>query len=73
MVTFSVGSLSAINAIAGMYAENVPCLVLVGAPNSNSAAEGELVHHTLGETRLRLLDENGQGGHGLQRWDSARP
>ena len=51
MVTFSVGSLSAINAIAGMYAENVPCLVLVGSPNSNSAAEGELVHHTLGETR----------------------
>ena len=50
MVTFSVGSLSAINAIAGMYAENVPCLVLVGASNSNSPAEGEIVHHTLGET-----------------------
>ena len=61
MVTFSVGSLSAINAIAGMYAENVPCLVLVGSLNSNSAAEGELVHHTLGETRydysLRMAKE----------------
>ena len=61
MVTFSVGSLSAINAIAGMYAENVPCLVLVGSPNSNSPAEGEIVHHTLGETRydysLRMAKE----------------
>ena len=55
MVTFSVGSLSAINAIAGMYAENIPCLVIVGSPNSNSAAEGEIVHHTLGETRYDYL------------------
>ena len=51
MVTYSVGSLSAINAIAGMYCENVPCLVIVGGPNSNSGAEGEVVHHTLGEVR----------------------
>ena len=61
MVTFSVGSLSAINAIAGMYAENVPCLVLVGSLNSNSPAEGEIVHHTLGEQRydysLRMAKE----------------
>ena len=51
MVTFSVGSLSAMNAIAGMYCEHVPCLVLVGAPNSNSSTDGEIVHHTLGEVR----------------------
>ena len=51
MVTYSVGSLSVINAVAGMYCENVPCLVLVGGPNSNSGADGEVVHHTLGEVR----------------------
>ena len=51
MVTFSVGALSAMNAIAGMYCEHVPCLVLVGAPNSNSSTDGEIVHHTLGEVR----------------------
>ncbi len=48
-VTFSVGGLSAINAVAGAYAEDLPVIAISGGPNTNSAAEHELLHHTLGE------------------------
>lgn len=44
-----VGSLSAINAVAGAYAEDLPLLVLVGGPNSLDRECGHLVHHTIGE------------------------
>ena len=47
MVTFSVGGLSAINAIAGAYAENLPVILVSGAPNTNDRATEHLVHHTL--------------------------
>lgn len=46
-VTFSVGGLSAINAIAGAYAENLPMLVISGGPNTNSIQDAEILHHTL--------------------------
>src|SRR5271166_5900207 len=46
-VTFSVGGLSAINAIAGAYAENLPVILVSGAPNSNDRATEHLIHHTL--------------------------
>lgn len=47
VVTFSVGGLSAINAIGGAYAENLPVILVSGAPNSNDHASQHLVHHTL--------------------------
>ena len=47
VVTFSVGGLSAINAIAGAYAENLPVIMISGAPNTNDRASEHLVHHTL--------------------------
>jgi len=47
VVTFSVGGLSAINAIAGAYAENLPVIMISGAPNSNDRATDHLLHHTL--------------------------
>ena len=47
VVTFSVGGLSAINAIAGAYAENLPVILVSGAPNTNDRATEHLVHHTL--------------------------
>ena len=50
VVTHSVGSLSCINAVAGAYCEHIPLIVINGGLNSNSASEGEVVHHTLGET-----------------------
>ncbi len=48
VVTFSVGGLSALNAIAGAYAEDLPLIAISGGPNTNSEAECELLHHTLG-------------------------
>ncbi|MDO8209549.1 alpha-keto acid decarboxylase family protein [Conexibacter sp. CPCC 206217] len=47
--TFGVGELSAINAIAGAYAEHVPLLQLVGSPATNVQAAGRPTHHTLGD------------------------
>jgi pyruvate decarboxylase len=48
VVTFSVGALSAFNAIGGAYAENLPVILISGAPNSNDRATEHLLHHTLG-------------------------
>lgn len=47
VVTFSVGALSALNAIAGAYAENLPVIVVSGGPNTNSIQDAEILHHTL--------------------------
>ena len=49
LTTFGVGELSAINGIAGSYAEWVPVLHIVGAPDSGAQQRGELMHHTLGD------------------------
>jgi len=46
--TFGVGELSAINAIAGSYAEHVPVVHLVGAPARAVQSAHERTHHTLG-------------------------
>lgn len=51
--TFGVGELSAINGIAGSYAEYVPVLHIVGAPCSAAQQRGELMHHTLGDGDFR--------------------
>lgn len=48
VVTYSVGGLSALNAVAGAYAESLPLIAISGGPNTNSTAEYELLHHTLG-------------------------
>lgn len=45
--TFSVGSLSASNAIAGAYAEDVPLIHIVGAPAFNVLEKNNFLHHTL--------------------------
>ncbi|MBU3064260.1 hypothetical protein KO481_22340 [Nocardia sp. NEAU-G5] len=46
--TYGVGELSAINAIAGSYAENLPLFHLTGMPTMPVQATHALVHHTLG-------------------------
>ncbi|EAA1179203.1 indolepyruvate decarboxylase [Salmonella enterica subsp. enterica serovar Mikawasima] len=53
LTTFGVGELSAINGIAGSYAEYVPVLHIVGAPCSAAQQRGELMHHTLGDGDFR--------------------
>ncbi|MEM7223132.1 MAG: thiamine pyrophosphate-binding protein [Pseudomonadota bacterium] len=48
VVTFSVGGLSLLNGVAGSHAEDLPVIAISGGPNTNSTAEYELLHHTLG-------------------------
>ena len=49
VVTYSVGGLSLLNAVAGAYAEDLPVIAVSGGPNTNATAENELLHHTLGK------------------------
>lgn len=49
-VTFTVGGLSVINAIAGAYSENLPVICIVGGPNSNDYGTNRILHHTIGES-----------------------
>jgi len=49
ITTFSVGALSALNAVAGSYAEDLPVIVISGGPNTNSEPENQTLHHTLGK------------------------
>lgn len=49
LTTYGVGELSAINGIAGSYAENVPVVKIVGTPSANVVNNRAIVHHSLGE------------------------
>ncbi|WP_351229680.1 thiamine pyrophosphate-binding protein [Streptomyces sp. NPDC002133] len=49
VTTYGVGELSAINGIAGAYAEYVPVIHIVGAPSTAAQKAGALLHHTLGD------------------------
>ena len=47
--TFGVGELSALNAVAGAMAEQVPVVQITGTPATGAAAGGVLLHHTLAD------------------------
>lgn len=47
ITTFGVGELSACNAIAGSYSENVPVIHIVGGPKTKDQQDHKLMHHTL--------------------------
>eukprot|EP00124_Ichthyophonus_hoferi_P000926 Ihof_evm11s40 gene=Ihof_evmTU11s40 len=49
MVTYTVGSLSAINAIAGAYSADLPVVIIAGGPNNLDYGSDRIVHHTTGE------------------------
>ncbi|NMO94062.1 alpha-keto acid decarboxylase family protein [Actinomycetospora sp. TBRC 11914] len=46
---FGVGELSAINAVAGSFAEHVPVVHVVGAPSTDHQGAHRVVHHSLGD------------------------
>ena len=48
VITFTVGGLSLVNAVAGAYAEDLPVIVISGGPNSNDRAQHHLIHHSTG-------------------------
>lgn len=45
ITTYGVGELSAMNAIAGSFAENVPVISIVGVPKSSAIQNNVLLHH----------------------------
>ena len=49
IVTHGVGTLSAINGIAGAYSEHVPVILISGSLPLRSVQRGDLMHHTLAE------------------------
>jgi indolepyruvate decarboxylase len=49
VVTHGVGTLSAINGIAGAYSEHVPVILISGSLPLRSVQRGDLMHHTLAD------------------------
>src|SRR5580704_11846839 len=49
IVTHGVGSLSAINGIAGAYSEHVPVICVSGSIPLRAIQRGDLMHHTLAD------------------------
>ena len=52
--TFGVGELSAINGVAGAFAERVPVVVITGSPATIHFRTRPLLHHTLGDYQIPL-------------------
>jgi pyruvate decarboxylase len=55
VTTFGVGELSAVNAIAGAYAELAPVVHIVGTPERALQDSGALLHHTLNNGDFRVF------------------
>jgi len=49
VTTYGVGELSAVNGIAGSYAEDVPVVHIVGMPERDARLSDALLHHTLAD------------------------
>ncbi|MFH0762202.1 MAG: thiamine pyrophosphate-binding protein [Bacteroidota bacterium] len=54
VVTYGVGGLSIVNAVAGAFAEHVPMIVINGAPPARRRESGALVHHLVANYYLQL-------------------
>ena len=52
--TYGVGELSALNGVAGAYAERVPVVVVTGSPAMADFRGRPLLHHTLGDYQVPL-------------------
>lgn len=58
-VTYCVGGLNVLNAIAGAYAEKSPVVIVSGAPGRKDREKDPLLHHKVKtfETQRRIYDE----------------
>ena len=58
-VTYGVGAYSALNAVAGAYAEQVPLITIIGGPALASRRPSMLLHHSAGDlqTQLSIYDK----------------
>jgi indolepyruvate decarboxylase len=50
--TYAVGDLSALNGVAGAFAERVPVVAISGAPSTTHFRTQPLLHHTLGDYQI---------------------
>ncbi|MEO0804305.1 MAG: thiamine pyrophosphate-dependent enzyme [Cyanobacteria bacterium J06642_2] len=59
VVTYSVGGLNMVNAVAGAYAEKSPLVVLSGSPGVKERQEKDLLHHKVKtfDTQRRVYEE----------------
>ena len=46
--TYNVGAYSALNGVAGAYAERLPVIFVSSGPNTNDPAANHIMHHTMG-------------------------
>lgn len=58
VTTYGVGELSAINAIAGATAENVPIFNIVGAPSTNAQKAKKVLHHTIENQSFQIFENS---------------
>ncbi len=58
VMTYGVGELSAINAIAGAMAENVPIFNIVGAPSTNAQKAKKVLHHTIENQSFQIFENS---------------
>ncbi len=59
VVTYSVGGLNMVNAVAGAYAEKSPLIILSGGPGVKERQERDLLHHKVKtfDTQRRVYEE----------------
>jgi indolepyruvate/phenylpyruvate decarboxylase len=59
VITYSVGGLNMVNAVAGAYAEKSPLVVLSGGPGVRERQERDLLHHKVKsfDTQRRVYEE----------------
>lgn len=58
-ITYCVGGLNAVNAVAGAYAEKSPLIVISGAPGMGERAVSPLLHHKVRDfhTQLQIYEK----------------
>ncbi len=55
IVTYSVGGLCSINAVAGSFADDLPVIVISGAPKVDGEIKNRRLHHTLDIVNYRYM------------------
>lgn len=57
VTTFGVGELSALNGVAGAYAEHIGLVHVVGIPSTSAQRQRLLLHHTLGNGDFEVFSK----------------
>ena len=52
LTTFNVGAFSALNGVAGAYAERLPVIIVSSGPNTNDLGSNHVLHHTMDNSDL---------------------